>query len=237
MRDSLDLEANEYRFLLRGKVMGRAAVVANRWLAMNVTNSRVNLNGIPTTEPVFGIPAVWIGEEERKSAEINGYTVVDVVSVMITHLAEVLKQTAHLLLSRQEVQSLINRIKDANAALVSELLPDLVSLGVIQRVLQNLLREGVSVKNLTVILEAIADFASVTKNPDELSEQVRRRLGTYFVDSYECEPGKIKGVTLDPRLEQMLIGRIHRSHLEVMLAIDPQTAQFLLQSSPSAATR
>ncbi len=229
VRDSLDMEANEYRFLLRGKVMGRAAVVANRWLAMNVTNSRVNLNGIPTTEPVFGIPAVWIGEEERKSAEINGYTVVDVVSVMITHLAEVLKQTAHLLLSRQEVQSLINRIKDANAALVSELLPDLVSLGVIQRVLQNLLREGVSVKNLTVILEAIADFASVTKNPDELSEQVRRRLGTYFVDSYECEPGKIKGVTLDPRLEQMLIGRIHRSHLEVMLAIDPQTAQFLLQ--------
>ncbi len=229
VRDSLEIEANEYRFLLRGKVVGSASVVVNRWLAMNVTNSRVALNGVPTTEPVFGIPAVWIGEEEKKTAEINGYTVVDVVSVIITHLAEVLKQSAHLILSRQEVQGLINRLKETHSALIAELLPDLVNLGVIQRVLQNLLRESISIKNLVVILEAVADFAPITKNPDELSEQVRRRLGTYFVEGYECEPRLIKGLTLEPRLEQSLITRIQRTHYEVMLAIDPQTAQFLIQ--------
>jgi flagellar biosynthesis protein FlhA len=229
VRDSLDIEANEYRFLLRGKVVGSASVVVSRWLAMNVTNSRVALNGVPTTEPVFGIPAVWIGEDEKKTAEINGYTVVDVVSVIITHLAEILKQSAHLILSRQEVQGLVNRLKETNPALVSELFPDLVTLGVVQRVLQNLLREGVSIKNLAVILEAVADFAPITKNPDDLSEQVRRRLGTYFVESYECEPRMIKGLTLEPRLEQSLIQRIQRTHFEVMLAIDPQTAQFLMQ--------
>ena len=229
IRDSLELEPNEYNFLLRGKSFARASVIPNRWLAMNVSGSMVNLKGVPTREPVFGIEAVWIAEEEKRTAEINGYSVVDATSVMITHLAETLKQVSHLILTRQEVQSLIDRVKESNPALIAELLPDLVNLGIIQRVLQNLLREGVPIKNLPLILETLADYAPVTKNPDELSEQVRRRLGTYFISQYESEPGLIKCITIDPRLEQTLMTRIQRSHFETTLALDPNNAQYLLR--------
>jgi flagellar biosynthesis protein FlhA len=229
IRDSLELEPNEYRFLLRGKAIARASVIPNRWLAMNVSGSHITLKGVPTREPVFNIEAVWIAEEEKRTAEINGYSVVDAVSVLVTHLAESLKQVAHLILSRQEVQSLIDRVKETNPSLISELLPDLVNLGIIQRVLQNLLREGVPIKNLPLILETIADYAAVTKNPDELSEQVRKRLGTYFIAQYEAEPGLVKAITLDPGLEQTLITRIQRSHFETTLALDPHTAQYLLR--------
>ena len=229
IRDSLELEPNEYTFLLRGKSFARASVIPNRWLAMNVSGSMVTLKGVPTREPVFGIEAVWIAEEEKRTAEINGYSVVDATSVMITHLAETLKQVSHLILTRQEVQSLIDRVKESNPALIAELLPDLVNLGIIQRVLQNLLREGVPIKNLPLILETLADYAPVTKNPDELSEQVRRRLGTYFISQYESEPGLIKCITIDPRLEQNLMTRIQRSHFETTLALDPNTAQYLLR--------
>jgi flagellar biosynthesis protein FlhA len=229
IRDSLELEPNEYRFLLRGKPIAHASVIPNRWLAMNVSGSHITLKGVPTREPVFNIEAVWIAEEEKRTAEINGYSVVDAVSVLITHLAESLKQVAHMILSRQEVQGLIDRVKETHPSLVAELLPDLVNLGIIQRVLQNLLREGVPIKNLPLILEALADYATVTKNPDELSEQVRKRLGTYFISQYESEPGLIKAITLDPRLEQSLITRIQRSHFETTLALDPQTAQYLLR--------
>ena len=229
IRDSLELEPNEYNFLLRGKSFARASVIPNRWLAMNVSGSMVNLKGVPTREPVFGIEAVWIAEEEKRTAEITGYSVVDATSVMITHLAETLKQVSHLILTRQEVQSLIDRVKESNPALIAELLPDLVNLGIIQRVLQNLLREGVPIKNLPLILETLADYAPVTKNPDELSEQVRRRLGTYFISQYESEPGLIKCITIDPRLEQTLMTRIQRSHFETTLALDPNTAQYLLR--------
>jgi flagellar biosynthesis protein FlhA len=229
IRDSLELEPNEYNFLLRGKSFARASVIPNRWLAMNVSGSMITLKGVPTREPVFGIEAVWIAEEEKRTAEINGYSVVDATSVMITHLAETLKQVSHLILTRQEVQSLIDRVKESNPALIAELLPDLVNLGVIQRVLQNLLREGVPIKNLPLILETLADYAPVTKNPDELSEQVRRRLGTYFISQYESEPGLIKCITIDPRLEQSLMTRIQRSHFETTLALDPNTAQYLLR--------
>ncbi|MEI8293499.1 MAG: flagellar biosynthesis protein FlhA [bacterium] len=229
IRDSLELEPNEYNFLLRGKSFAKASVIPNRWLAMNVSGSMITLKGVPTREPVFGIEAVWITEEEKRTAEINGYSVVDATSVMITHLAETLKQVSHLILTRQEVQSLIDRVKESNPALIAEILPDLLNLGIIQRVLQNLLREGVPIKNLPLILETLADYAPVTKNPDELSEQVRRRLGTYFISQYESEPGLLKGITIDPRLEQNLMTRIQRSHFETTLALDPNTAQYLLR--------
>ena len=229
IRDSLELEPNEYRFMLRGKSIASASLIPNRWLAMNVSGSHITLKGVPTREPVFGIEAVWIAEEEKRTAEINGYSVVDAVSVLITHLAETLKNIAHHILTRQEVQSLIDRVKESNPALVSELLPDLVNLGIIQRILQSLLREGVPIRNLPLILEAVADFATVTKNPDELAEQVRRRLGTYFIAQYETEPGLVKAITIDPRLEQTLINRIQRSHFETTLALDAHSAQYLLR--------
>ena len=195
---------------------------------MNVAGGSVPLRGVPTREPVFKLEATWVDEAEKKTAELNGYTVVDPSSVLITHLAETLKSNAHLLLARQEVQSLVDYLKQTHPALVSELLPDLVNLGIIQRVLQNLLREGVAIVNLPLILEGIADFASLSKNPDDLAELVRRRLGMYFVPEYECRAGVIKAITLDPRLEQLLAGKVHRSPTEVGLALDPSTGRYLL---------
>ncbi|MGH7937107.1 MAG: FHIPEP family type III secretion protein, partial [Bryobacteraceae bacterium] len=228
IRDSLDLEPNEYRFLLRNRQVARGQLIANRWMAMNVTNSPVTLTGTATVEPVFGINAIWIMEEEKRNAEIHGYTVVDPASVLITHLSESLKRVSHLILGRQDVQALIDHVKERNPTLISELIPDLVNIGIIQRVFQNLLREGVPIRNLSVILECIGDFAPLSKNPDDLAEQVRKRLGVYFISDYESEPGVIKAITLDPRLEQFLIGRIQRTPHDIGLVLDPALAQHLL---------
>jgi len=228
VRDNLELEPNEYRFLLRGKPIARGSVLPGRWMAMNVSGSSVRLRGVPTREPVFNLEATWIDEAEKKTAEVNGYTVVDPSSVLITHVSETLKSVAHLLLGRQDVQTLVDHLKESHPALIAELLPDLVNLGVIQRVLQNLLRENISILNLPLILECIGDYAALTKNPDDLSELVRRRLGLYFVPEYESKPGSVKAYTLDPRLEQILAGKIHRSATDVGLSLDPATGHHLL---------
>ncbi|MEO5958821.1 MAG: flagellar biosynthesis protein FlhA [Opitutaceae bacterium] len=228
VRDNLELEANAYRFLLRGKSVAQGQLLPGRWLAMNVSGSKVRLKGVPTREPVFNLEATWIDEAEKRTAELNGFTVVDPASVLITHLSETLKVNAHHLIGRQEVQLLVDHIKQTQPALVAELLPDLVSLGIIQRVLQNLLRENIAILNQPLILEGIGDFAAITKNPDDLSELVRRRLGLYFVPEYECRPGVVRAVTLEPRLEQWLGTKIHRSPSEVGLALDPATARHLL---------
>ena len=201
----------------------------DRSLAMNVSASKVRLRGVPTREPVFNLDATWIDEAEKKTAELNGYTVVDPASVLITHLSETLKSHAHHLLGRQEVQSLVDFLKQTQPALVAELLPDLVTLGIIQRVLQNLLRENISIVNLPLILEGIGDFASLSKNPDDLSELIRRRLGLYFVPEFEVRPNVVRAVTLDPRLEQWLGTKVQRSATDVGLALDPTTTRHLLE--------
>jgi flagellar biosynthesis protein FlhA len=203
--------------------------MTGRWLAMNVAGSTVRLTGIPTKEPVFNLDATWIDEVEKRNAELNGYTVVDAASVLITHLSESLKANAHLLLGRQDVQSLLDHLKESHPALVTELVPDLVNIGIIQRVLQNLLRENIAILNLPLILECIADFASLSKNPDDLSELARRRLGMYFVPAYECRPGIVRAFTLEPRFEQCLVGKIHRSPTDIGLAVEPATGRYLVE--------
>ncbi len=229
VRDNLELEGNEYRFLLRGKELARARLEPKRWLAMNVSDSPTELKGTPTVEPVFGLEAVWVSDDERKNAEIHGFTVVDAGSVLITHLSEVLRVQAHQLIEREDVQKLIDAIKEKNATLVNELLPDLVSVGLIQRVLQNLLQEQVPIRNLTLILETIADYAPLTKSADELSEQARRRLGPYFIQQMNDEQGQLPALTLEPRLEQALATRVKRTQFEVGLMMDPDLTGLILE--------
>jgi flagellar biosynthesis protein FlhA len=229
VRDNLELEPNDYRFLLRGRPVARGSLIPGRFLAMNVAGSTVRLRGQPTREPVFNLDATWIDEGEKKTAELNNYTVVDPSSVLITHLSETLKAHAYHLLGRQDVQALIDHLKPTHAALIAELLPDLVNVGIIQRVLQNLLRENIAILNLPLILEGVADFASLSKNPDDLSELVRRRLGLYFVPELEVRPGTLRAITFDPRLEQALAGKVHRSATDVGLSLDPATGRHLLE--------
>jgi flagellar biosynthesis protein FlhA len=230
VKDSIDLEAQQYRFLLKNKEIARAHLMPHRHLAMNVSRSEVALEGVPTIEPVFGLEAIWIEEAQKQKAELSGYTVVDASTVLITHLSEILKEHAYFLLEREDTQKLIDTVKEKNPTLVSELLPDLVSVGIIQRVLKNLLIERIAIKNLTLILETIADYAGLTKNPDDLSEQVRRRLGSFFIPQYEAEPGIIKAITLDSKLEQELISRVKRSHFELSLVIDPSLTLSIVES-------
>ena len=230
VRDNIELEPNEYRFLLRGKEIIRSTILPDRVLAMSMGGGDAGkLNGIPTIEPVFGIQAMWIPDEERRNAEIEGCTVVDPSSVLVTHLADVLKRIAYLILEREGTQRLLDLIKDKNPTLVSELLPDLVNVGIIQRTLQNLLRERISIKNLTIVLETIADMAAITKNPDDLSEQARKRLGMYFVKEYEVETDKLLAMTFEPRLEQTLISRVKRSQFDIGLVMDPNLTEGIIR--------
>ena len=229
VRDNMELESDEYRFLLHNKELARGEVMPRRWMAMNVSGSEVELKGVPTVEPVFGIDAVWIDDDEKKNAEINGFSVVDASSVLVTHLSESLKSNAHRLLSRQDTQSLVDHMQETHPALISELVPDLLTVGGIHRVLQNLLKENISIRNLSLVLEGIADFAPISKNPDDLSEYVRRRIGEFFVHEYESEKGVLKCITMDPRLEQVLATKIQRTNTDYTLSLDPQLAQYLLR--------
>jgi len=229
VRDNLELDANNYRFLLRGKQVAEGQIMPERWLAMNVSNSTVSLKGTVTKEPVFGLDAVWVTEAVKKTAEINGYTVVDATSVLITHLSETLKGVAEQILDREDVQKLVDLIKEKNPTLINELLPDLVSVGLIQRVLRNLLKEGLPIRNLTIILETIADFAPFTKNPDDLSEQVRKRMGTYFMHQYESEEKIVYAITLEPKLDQLIASQVKRTQTDIGIMLDPSLTQYLLQ--------
>jgi flagellar biosynthesis protein FlhA len=236
VRDNLELDANNYRFLLRGKQVADGQIMPERWLAMNVSNSTVALKGTATKEPVFGLDAVWVTEAVKQTAEINGYTVVDATSVLITHLSETLKKSAEQILDREDVQKLIDLVKERNPTLINELLPDLASIGLIQRVLRNLLHEGLPIRNLTLILETIADFAPFTKNPDDLSEQVRRRIGTYFLHQYETESGVIHAMTLEPRLDQLVASQVKRTQTDIGILLDPSTTHHLLHELNSRIT-
>ena len=191
LRDNLELQPNEYRFIFRGQLISTGEVMPGYWLAMNTNNSTEVLPGVQTTEPVFGLPATWITDVERKNAELAGYTVVDSASVMVTHFGETIKRSCSQILSRQDVQVLLDNLKDQNPALVNELVPNLLTVGQVQRILQNLLAEGVSIRNLVGILERVADYADSTKNPDELSEHARKAIGAQVVKAFLDEHGRL----------------------------------------------
>ncbi|HCJ12053.1 MAG TPA: flagellar biosynthesis protein FlhA [Opitutae bacterium] len=229
VKDNLELGNHQYAFLLRNRELKRGELMPHRFLAMNVNDSTYEIHGSETVEPVFGLKAYWITEDEKTRAEMNGYTVVDASSVLITHLSETLKESADLLIEREDVQKLIELTKEKNPTLVSELIPEHVNVGLIQRVLQNLLHEKISIKNFSIILETIGDFVAYTKNPDELSEQVRRRLGVYFIQNFETEGHILKALTLDPRLEQTLMAQVKKTQFDVVLMMDPVLTQKLLQ--------
>jgi flagellar biosynthesis protein FlhA len=230
LRDNLQLAANEYQFLLKGNVVARGELMPGYWLAMNATNSKAILKGIPTVEPVFQLPATWITEVERKSAEINGHTVVDSASVLVTHLSETIKRRCQEILSRQDVQILLDNLKQTHPAVVNELVPAQLNVGQVQRILQNLLAEGVSIRNLAGVLEKVSDYASVTKNPDELSEFARRALGAQITRPYQQENGSLRAITLDPRLEQQIAQGLRQSSMETTLAMEPKLARHIMEA-------
>jgi len=228
LRDNLQLGANDYRLLLKGNCIAQGQLMPGYWLAMNATNSKAKLKGIPTVEPVFQLPATWITDVERKTAELNGFTVVDAASVLVTHVSETVKRHCHEILSRQDVQVLLDTLKQTHPTVVNELIPAQLTVGHVQRILQNLLAEGLSIRNLAGILEKVGDHASVTKNPDELSEYARRALGPQLAKPFQTEHGTLRAITLDPRLEQAIANGVRQSPTEISLLMEPKLARHII---------
>ena len=230
LRDNLQLATNDYRFLLKGNPIAQGQLMPGHWLAMNATNSKAQLKGTPTVEPVFQLPATWVTNNERKSAEVAGFTVVDAPSVLVTHLSETIRRHCDEILTRQDVQALIDNLKQTNPAVVNELIPTQLSVGQVQRILQNLLAEGISIRNLAGILEKVGDYAAFTKNPDELSEYARRALGAQLTKPFQSENGGLRAITIDPKLEAQLAQGVKQSPTEIALIIEPRLARHVMEA-------
>ncbi|MFZ5814011.1 MAG: flagellar biosynthesis protein FlhA [Bacillota bacterium] len=225
VRDNLALTPYQYVIKLRGIEVGSFEIQPDRYLAMDPGGLDDSVPGQPTVEPAFGLPGMWISPADRQRAELIGYTVVDPVSVIVAHLTEVIKANAHVLLGRQEVRGMVDSLKETHPALVEELTPRLLSLGEIQKVLQNLLQENVPIRDLVLIFEALADWAPVTKDPEQLTEKVRVALGRTIVHHLELGP-VIKAITLAPDLEQRLMAASERRSGGP--ALDPQLAHAVI---------
>jgi flagellar biosynthesis protein FlhA len=221
VRDNLQLRPNSYLVKIYGLEVAQAEVMVSRLLAMNPGTATAPIDGIPTTEPAFGLPALWIAENARSEAEMAGYTVIDPTSVIATHLTELIKSHSPDLLGRQETSALLDNIKSHYPVVVDELVPGLLTVGEVQRVLQNLLRERIPIRNLVMILETLADAARVSKDVDFLTEKVRAALARHISAEY-AENGLLSVITVDPRLESLLSEAVRRGE-DAFALLDPNT--------------
>lgn len=229
LRDNIQLAPNEYLIKIKGVETARGELMLDHYLAMDPGIAEEEIEGIKTREPAFGLPAIWITEDQRDRAEMLGYTVVDPPSVIATHLTEIIKKYAHELTGRQEVQTLLDNVRQNYPVIVEELVPKLMTVGDIQKVLANLLREGVSIRDMVTILEALADHAPVTNDTDMLTEYVRQRLGRAISKKYFSDQNT-GVITLDPKLEQMLMDSLQRTETGTYLALEPGIANSILGS-------
>lgn len=228
IRDNLQLGPNVYVFKLRGVDAGGGELMPGHLMALNPAGAENGIKGMPTKEPTFGLPALWITPGERERAEAAGYTVVDPSTVLVTHLNEFIKQHAHELLGRQEVKELLDAVKERNGAVVDELVPNLVSLGEVQKVLQNLLRERVPIRDLVSILEALADAARLSREVDFLTEQARQALARTITRLY-AEGGRLAVITLHPRLEHLLAESVQQTALGNYPVLEPGQTRRLME--------
>ncbi len=229
LRDNIQLESSHYTIKIKGTEVSEGSIMFNHYLAMNPGNVEGEISGVDTIEPAFGLPAKWILEDDREKAEILGYTVVDPSSIISTHLTEIIKRYSYELLGRQEVKTLIDNVRENNSALVEELVPKLMSYGDIQKVLCNLLREKVSVRDLVTVLETLADYCLITKDTNMLTEYVRQALGRSITRQYIPDK-KAKVITLDPELEKLIMESIQQSEHGSYLSLSPSVTQDILNN-------
>jgi flagellar biosynthesis protein FlhA len=230
IHDELGMESHEYVIKVRGAEVARGRIMPGHLLAMDPGDAAGALQGIPTTEPAFGLPATWVHESVRGEAEAQGYTVVDAESVIVTHLTETIRSHAAELLTRQDVKALLEQLKDTNAAVVEEVVPELLSLGEIQRVLQSLLGEGIAIRDLGTIVEAIGDKARITRDTSLLAEYARQALGRAITAPHLDEQLRLQAITLDPAIEQEVATAITQTTDGEYLAMDPPRAQAIVHA-------
>ena len=230
LRDNIQLNPNQYIIKIKGIQVSEGEILFDHYMAMNPGFVEEEISGIPTFEPSFHLPATWITESQRERAESLGYTVVDPPSIIATHLTEIIRQHISELLTRQDVQNLVNNIKESNPSLVDELTPKLLGLGEIQKVLQNLLREGISIRDLLSIFETLADHATVTRDTDVLTEYVRQSLKRAISAKYFDANEATSVVTLDPKIEQENMNSVKQTEQGAYLTIDPDRTKEIMKS-------
>ncbi len=230
IRDNMQLKPNMYIIKVKGADVANSELLLDNYLAIgpNIEND-TDLVGINTVEPAFNLPARWIDTSQKEQAEISGYTVVDPPSVLATHLTAVIKNHAFELLGRQDIQSILDFIRESNPAVVDELIPDLMSIGELQRVLSNLLKEQVSIRDMVTIMEILADYARMTRDVDVLTEYVRQGLKRQITRQYSGEENRIRVITLDPAIEESLRDSVQQSDFGSYLAVEPEFAQHMME--------
>ena len=230
LRDNMQLNPNQYVIKIKGIYVSEGEILFDHYMAMNPGYVEEEITGIPTFEPSFHLPAIWITESQRERAESLGYTVVDPPSIIATHLTEVIRQHIAELLTRQDVQNLINNIKDNNSTLIDELVPKLMGIGEIQKVLQNLLEEGISIRDLVTILETLADHAAVTRDPDILTEYARQGLKRAISSKYFTVGEVTNVVTVDPAIEQEIMNSVKNTEQGSYLSLDPERSKKIVEA-------
>ncbi|MDF2924707.1 MAG: flhA [Paenibacillaceae bacterium] len=227
IRDNIQLKPNEYVIKIKGNTVARGELLLNHYLAMSPGFDDDSISGIETVEPAFGLPAIWIDDVMKERAELSGYTVVDPPSVVATHLTEIVKRHAHELIGRQETKSLIENVKEAYPALVEELIPNVLSVGDLQKVLAKLLREKISVRDLVTIMETLADYGGYTKDHDILTEYVRQALSRQITHQYASGGDALKVITVGPTLEKKIAEAVQQTDQGSYLALDPSSSQLI----------
>ena len=230
LRDNIQLNPNQYIIKIKGIQVSEGEILFDHYMAMNPGYVEEEITGIPTFEPSFHLPAIWITEGQRERAESLGYTVVDPPSIIATHLTEVVRTHIAELLTRQDTQNLINNLKENNPTLVEELVPKLMSVGEIQKVLQNLLEEGISIRDLLTIFESLADHAASTHDPDILTEYARQSLKRAISNKYFSGNDTTNVVTLDPTVEQEIMGAVKQTEQGAYLTLAPDRIQKIVDS-------
>jgi flagellar biosynthesis protein FlhA len=230
IRDNIQLKPNQYVIKIKGNLVAKGELLLNHFLAMSSGMDDESIIGVETTEPAFGLPAIWIEEAMRENAEMSGYTVVDAPSVVATHLTEVIKKHAHELLGRQETKGLVDHLKQSYPALVEELVPSILSLGDVQKVLIKLLKEKVSIRDLVTIFETLADYGQYTKDPDILTEYVRQALSRQITNQYMQVNEPLRVITVSPHVEKKIADCIQQTEQGSYLALDPSSSQVIYQN-------
>ncbi|GAB6095903.1 flagellar biosynthesis protein FlhA [Desulfatiferula olefinivorans] len=230
IRDNLKLRPSEYRMLIKGTDIAGGELMINHLLAMDPGDVMQKIDGIPTTEPAFNLPALWIPPDREEDAKFAGYTVVDNSTVMATHITEIIRSNAAELLGRQEVQQLLSNLAKTSPKAVEELVPNVMSLGMVQKVLQNLLRERVSIRNLLGIVETLADYGPMSKDTDLLTEYVRQKLGRFILGPFIQPDGTLPVLTLSPDIEELVVKHIQQTEHGAYLAMDPAKAEKIIRS-------
>ena len=227
LRDNGYLNPNQYLIKIKGEEVARGEILVDYYLALDPGNLTGEVDGIETIEPAYGIPSRWIKEDKKELAEIYGYTVIDPLSVLITHLSEVIKTHAHELLSRQDLNQLLNNIRESNELLVDEVVPGILSQGNLQKILGNLLKEGIPIKDMETILETISEYGSSVKDTEMLTEYVRQALKRTITRKWS-EGGQIKVITLSTEIEKLIINSIGKNDKGSYLSLDPELMQKLV---------